>query len=258
MKHESTGTKSGEQDPPALRFDIVAGLTAAAVVLPKAMAYATVAGLPVAVGLYTAFIPMLVYALLGTSRVLSVSSTTTLAILAGTQLGLAVPDGDPAKLITATATLTLLVGAMLVLARLAAAGLRGQLHLDAGPDRLQGGHRSGDRARPGAETAGHPHRQAGFLSRCPERRAAPARHLAADAGSGRRDLRGADRHGAAVAAFAGAAGGGRRRHRRVVVPRPAGRRRVDGRPDSAGLSVAHAAGSRRWSSSCCQERSASR
>ncbi len=80
---------------PGLRFDIVAGLTAAAVVLPKAMAYATVAGLPVAVGLYTAFVPMVIYALLGTSRVLSVSSTTTLAILAGTQLGLTVPDGDP-------------------------------------------------------------------------------------------------------------------------------------------------------------------
>ena len=66
---------------PTFRFDVVAGLTAAAVVLPKAMAYATVAGLPVAVGLYTAFVPMVVYALLGTSRVLSVSSTTTLAIL---------------------------------------------------------------------------------------------------------------------------------------------------------------------------------
>ena len=103
---------------PTLRFDVVAGLTAAAVVLPKAMAYATVAGLPVAVGLYTALVPMAVYALLGSSRVLNVSSTTTLAILAGTQLGLAVPDGDPAKLITATATLAALVGAMLVLARL--------------------------------------------------------------------------------------------------------------------------------------------
>lgn len=108
--------------PPAgagsLRFDVIAGLTAAAVVLPKAMAYATVAGLPVAVGLYTAFVPMVVYALLGSSRVLSVSSTTTLAILAGTQLGLAVPDGDPGRLVTATATLTALVGAMLLLARL--------------------------------------------------------------------------------------------------------------------------------------------
>ena len=74
-----------------IRLDVVAGLTAAAVVLPKAMAYATVAGLPVAVGLYTAFIPMAIYALLGSSRVLSVSSTTTLAILAGTELGLVVP-----------------------------------------------------------------------------------------------------------------------------------------------------------------------
>jgi MFS superfamily sulfate permease-like transporter len=101
-----------------LRFDVVAGLTAAAVVLPKAMAYATVAGLPVAVGLYTAFIPMLVYALLGSSRVLSVSSTATLAILTGTQLGLAVPDGDPGKVLTATATLAALVGAMLLVARL--------------------------------------------------------------------------------------------------------------------------------------------
>jgi MFS superfamily sulfate permease-like transporter len=78
-------------------------------VLPKAMAYATVAGLPVAVGLYTALIPMAIYALFGSSRVLSVSSTTTLAILAGTQLGLAVPDGDPARLLTATATLSALV-----------------------------------------------------------------------------------------------------------------------------------------------------
>ncbi len=100
------------------RLDVVAGLTAAAVVLPKAMAYATVAGLPVAVGLYTAFVPMVIYALLGSSRVLSVSSTTTLAILTGTQLGLAVPDGDPAKLVVATATLTAMVGIMLILARL--------------------------------------------------------------------------------------------------------------------------------------------
>jgi SulP family sulfate permease len=103
-----------DHSSPGLRFDVIAGLTAAAVVLPKAMAYATVAGLPVSVGLYTAFVPMIVYALLGTSRVLSVSSTTTLAILTGAQLGLAVPDGDPGKLITATATLTALTGALLI------------------------------------------------------------------------------------------------------------------------------------------------
>ncbi len=110
--------RAKERGAEGLRFDIVAGLTAAAVVLPKAMAYATVAGLPVAVGLYTAFVPGVIYGLLGSSRVLSVSSTTTLAILTGTQLAVVVPDGDPARLAAATATLTLLVGALLVLARL--------------------------------------------------------------------------------------------------------------------------------------------
>ncbi len=111
-------SSTSEPAATALRFDIVAGLTAAAVVLPKAMAYATVAGLPVAVGLYTAFVPMVIYALLGSSRVLSVSSTTTLAILVAAELGIAVPDGDPNKLVAATATLSALVGAMLVIARL--------------------------------------------------------------------------------------------------------------------------------------------
>ena len=56
-----------------LRPDIMAGLITAAVVIPKAMAYATVAGLPVQAGLYTAFVPAVIYALLGSSRGLSVS-----------------------------------------------------------------------------------------------------------------------------------------------------------------------------------------
>lgn len=98
--------------------DCVAGVTAAAVVLPKAMAYATVSGLPVQIGLYTALVPMVVYALLGTSRPLSVSTTATLAILTATALGQAVPDGGVGNLAIATATLTLLVGVILVLAGL--------------------------------------------------------------------------------------------------------------------------------------------
>lgn len=57
-----------EYQKPWLRLDLVAGLTTAAVVVPKAMAYATIAGLPVTVGLYTAFVPMVIYAILGTSR----------------------------------------------------------------------------------------------------------------------------------------------------------------------------------------------
>ena len=52
------------------RPDLIAGLTAAAVVIPKAIAYATIAGLPL-VGLYTVFVPMVIYAVLGTSRPLT-------------------------------------------------------------------------------------------------------------------------------------------------------------------------------------------
>ena len=97
-------------DRAALGADVVGGLTAAAVVLPKAMAYATVAGLPVQVGLYAAFAPTIVYAAVGRSPVLSVSTTTTIAILTGSTLAEAVPGADPARLLVATATLSVLVG----------------------------------------------------------------------------------------------------------------------------------------------------
>jgi len=99
-----------------LRLDVIAGLTTAAVVIPKAMAYATIAGLPVQVGLYTVLLPMLIYVVFGTSRPLSVSTSTTIAILAAAQLGQVVPGSDPASLLSAAAMLTLLVGAILVLA----------------------------------------------------------------------------------------------------------------------------------------------
>ena len=97
------------------RLDLGAGLTAAAVVIPKSLAYATVAGLPVRVGLYTALVPMAIYALLGSSRVLSVSTTTTIAILAGAALSQVTASGT-ADLATACASLSLLVGALLTLA----------------------------------------------------------------------------------------------------------------------------------------------
>jgi high affinity sulfate transporter 1 len=99
-----------------LRPDIIAGVTTAAVVIPKAMAYATIAGLPVQVGLYTVLLPMLVYAILGTSRPLSVSTTTTLAILTGAEFVEVAVKGDQASLLSALAMLTLLVGGILVMA----------------------------------------------------------------------------------------------------------------------------------------------
>ena len=78
-----------------LRLDLAAGLSAAAVVIPQAMAYATIAGLPVEVGLYTAFVPMLLYAVFGTSRPLSVSATSTIAMLTFTALTRVVSSSNP-------------------------------------------------------------------------------------------------------------------------------------------------------------------
>jgi len=112
-----TNTWLGRYERDWFAPDVVAGLTAAAVVIPKALAYATIAGLPVQVGLYTAFIPPLVYALLGTSRNLSVTTTTTIAILAASAIGEAVSSGSGVTLVTATATLSVLVGLMLLAAR---------------------------------------------------------------------------------------------------------------------------------------------
>lgn len=101
-----------------LRFDLVAGLTVAAVVIPQAMAYAVIAGLPVQVGLYTALVPMLIYVLLGTSRPLSVSSTSTISMLTATELAGVAQGGDTADYLVAASTLAFLVGVFLLLAGL--------------------------------------------------------------------------------------------------------------------------------------------
>src|ERR1700734_2373574 len=87
-----------------LRGDALAGLTTAAVVIPKSMVYASIAGLPVQAGLYVALVPMFVYALMGTSRPLSVSSTSTLAILTAAELAVVVPGGEPGKMMAAAST----------------------------------------------------------------------------------------------------------------------------------------------------------
>jgi SulP family sulfate permease len=101
-----------------LRYDLIAGLITAAVVIPKAMAYATIAGLPVQVGLYTALVPMVIYAVFGTSRPLSVSTTTTLAILAAAAFSHVAVATDAASVMRVSATLTFLVGTILLLASL--------------------------------------------------------------------------------------------------------------------------------------------
>lgn len=105
-----------------LRGDVFAGLAAGAVVIPQAMAYATVANMPVEFGLYSCMLPMVVYAFMGGSRSVSVSTTSTVATLtASTMLGAGVLAGSshaPSELMT----LTLLVGVILLVARVVRLG----------------------------------------------------------------------------------------------------------------------------------------
>jgi sulfate permease, SulP family len=101
-----------------LRWDLLAGITTAAVVVPQAVAYASLAGLPVEVGLYVATVPMVVYALVGTSRPLSVSSTSTISILtAGALVDTGAAD-DPGRAVATASLLALLVGGVLAIAGL--------------------------------------------------------------------------------------------------------------------------------------------
>ena len=94
-----------------------------------------------------------------------------------------VPDGDPAKLLTATATLTALVGALLLAGQAAAARLRRQLHLRAGADGLQGRDRARDPAGPGARSSsGCTSRSSPSSPTCSSLVPSPPRDLPADAG----------------------------------------------------------------------------
>jgi MFS superfamily sulfate permease-like transporter len=113
-----------------LRTDIVAGLTLAAVAIPETMGYTSIAKTPVITGLYTVLFPAVVFALLGSSRLLVVGADlATAAILAAglatfTIGGLVVQPNSP-QWLALTSLTALLCGAMLLLARLMRLGFLG-------------------------------------------------------------------------------------------------------------------------------------
>lgn len=78
-----------------LRDDLVAGLTTAVMLIPQGMAYAMLAGLPPIVGLYASTIPLVIYALLGSSRQLAVGPVAMVSLLVATGVGgLAEPGSE--------------------------------------------------------------------------------------------------------------------------------------------------------------------
>lgn len=91
-----------------LRGDVVAGITVAAYAVPQVMAYAELAGLPAVVGLYAILVPLVLYAVLGSSRQLSVGPESTTALLTAAAIG-PLAAGDPARYAALAALLALLV-----------------------------------------------------------------------------------------------------------------------------------------------------
>lgn len=109
-----------------LRPDVVAGVTVAAYLIPQVMAYATVAGLPPVVGLWAAVAPLAVYALLATSRQLSVGPESTTALMTAVTLA-PLAAGDPQRYAALAAVLALLVGLWCLLGALMRLGVLADL-----------------------------------------------------------------------------------------------------------------------------------
>lgn len=104
-----------------LRRDLVAGLTVGAMLVPQAMAYANLAGLPAVSGLYAAVLPMFVYALLGSSRQLMVGPESTTAIMTAAAVA-PLAAGDPARYAVLAAAAAIIVGVICFVAGLARLG----------------------------------------------------------------------------------------------------------------------------------------
>ena len=109
-----------------LRGDVLAGVTVAAYLVPQVMAYATVARLPPVVGLWAALVPLAVYAVLGSSRQLSVGPESTTALMTATALA-PLALGDPQRYAALAAAVALLVGAICFIAGLLRIGFLADL-----------------------------------------------------------------------------------------------------------------------------------
>jgi sulfate permease, SulP family len=98
-----------------LRGDVVAGVTVAAYLVPQVMAYAQVAGLPPIAGLWAILPCMIIYAVLGSSRQLSVGPESTTALLTASIVA-PLASGDPAKYASIAAELALVFGIFCLIA----------------------------------------------------------------------------------------------------------------------------------------------
>ena len=109
-----------------LRGDVLAGVTVAAYLVPQVMAYAEVAGLPPVTGLWVIMGSLAVYALLGSSRQLSVGPESTTALMTAAAVA-PLAAGDPGRYAVLAAGLALVVAALCLLAWIARLGFLADL-----------------------------------------------------------------------------------------------------------------------------------
>lgn len=127
----ATGLRPGlaalrRRDGPAIRSDVFAGLTVAAYLVPQVLAYAEVAGLPAVNGLWAAVAAVAAYAVLGSSRQLSVGPESTTALM--TAIAVApLAAGGSQRYAALSAALALMVGAICLLGRAARLGFLAEL-----------------------------------------------------------------------------------------------------------------------------------
>src|SRR5262245_43593163 len=94
--------------------DMLAGVAVWAVMVPEGMAYSGIVGVPAIMGLYTIIPPLIVYALLGTSRGLVVGPDTATGLISALTVGAIAAHGTVA-FNTLTSTLAILIGAFFLL-----------------------------------------------------------------------------------------------------------------------------------------------
>ncbi|XP_076914193.1 sulfate transporter 3.1-like [Bidens hawaiensis] len=81
-----------------LKSDVIAGITIASLAIPQGISYAKLANLPPILGLYSSFIPPLVYAMMGSSKDLAVGTVAVASLLTGSMLGAVVNANEEPKL----------------------------------------------------------------------------------------------------------------------------------------------------------------
>lgn len=91
------------------RFDAIAGCSVAAVALPVGIAYAQIAGVPVVYGIYSSILPLLAYALFGSSRQLITGPDAATCIMVASALG-PLAGGDPQRYMELMISITLITG----------------------------------------------------------------------------------------------------------------------------------------------------